>query len=759
MSKLKRVNLNKIPELIGVENSYDIFDLKFLRKDENDRIWNGEFDITNAPKRLVGVPTGAEEIKLTDYLVYRPIPQELLAWREIPNYHPDSMDMEDWYRPLVNFCYRGVWVDGEYYNPYFVYWLNIFVFPVPVYDKNGKPTENFTVSHPQYSNIDRYYFDYCWKAYLNNKDSAIMGGRGVGKSYMINNILDREFRLVPNSLTLVSSTNEETTNEAWNKIEAGLNAIETLHRALKLKLITDSSDTKYAGETVELPDGTPEDQGLLSRFEKIIYGKNPGKTRGKRPTKQLVEEFAAFPPSHQKGALGACKRESRGSWYVMGSIKKCQVYYSGTGGTVENDEAEGIFCNPDAHEILATEDFGIRSGFFCPTHIKRAGTWEVTGCPDVTQATIEVMKEREAAKSDPESYMGLLQEYPMNIKEVFIRKGSNIFDQDKIATQRINLDMNPDIPKPERGFLKWLKAENGRIVGVEWSPSPIGDISIIEHPHWLSEQALDNEKQPLPNLYVGGCDSIDQGTGDSAHATNNKKGSELAILIKKRILDKGYFRTTSNLYVAKYNKRSNDVRTDWDNAMKLAYYYNAEVNIEYTKIGIVSHFRDNGFYHLLKKRPTINLQNADPNKQTHLIGTTAGGPIIDHQDQKIKAYIDDFYDTIYFKDVLEQLQDYNREDRTKYDFVIAMGLCELSDEDLMGKIAKPQEATTKELQVFGYYTDPSTGYKKYGVIPDKGSGKDEMNASLEREAEMHRLSGGVRWIDMSDPKNPKAVYD
>ena len=34
-----------------------------------------------------------------------------------------------------------------------------------------------------------------------------------------------------------------------------------------------------------------------------------------------------------------------------------------------------------------------------------------------------------------------------------------------------------------------------------------------------------------------------------------------------------------------------------------------------------------------------------------------------------------------------------------------------------------------------------------------------MAASLEREAEMHRLSGGVRWIDMSDPKNPKAVYD
>jgi hypothetical protein len=756
IKKLKKVDQNKIPHMHGVKNKYDPFSLEFLRTDEQGQIWNGEFNVTEAPKRLTGVATGEEEIKLIDYLVYRPIPKELIAWREIPNYHPDSMDMEDWYRPLINFCYRGVWIDGEYYNPYFVYWLNIFVFPVPVYDKFGQPTEDFIVSHPQYSNIDRYYFDYCWKAYLNNKDSAIMGGRGVGKSYMINNILDREFRLVPNSLTLVSSTNEETTNEAWNKIEAGLNAIETLHRALKLKLITNSSETKYSGERVELPDGTPEDRGILSRFEKIIYGKNPGKTRGKRPSKQLVEEFAAFPPSHQKGSLGACKRESRGSWYVMGSIKKCQVYYSGTGGTVENDEAEGIFCNPDAHEILATNDFGIKSGFFCPTHIKRAGTWEVTGCPDVILATKEVMQEREAAKSDPESYMGLLQEYPMNIKEVFIRKGSNIFDQDKIATQRINLDMNPDIRKPEKGFLKWKRAENGKIVGVDWDPSPLGDIEILEHPHWFSELANEDEKIPLPNLYVAGCDSIDQGTGDSAYAKDNKKGSELAILVKKRILDKGYFRTSSNIYVAKYKKRSVDVRDDWDNALKLAYYYNSEVNVEYTKIGIVGHFRDKGFYHLLKKRPTINLQNADPNRQTHLIGTTAGGPIIDHQDQKIKAYIDDFYDTIFFKDVLEHLQDYNREDRTKFDLVIAMGLCELSDEDLMGTVAKPREAVSDQFKLFGYYTDPETGNKKYGVIPDKSDGKKELEKSMSKSFLEH---GGVRWIDMSDPKNPLYMYD
>jgi hypothetical protein len=756
----KKIDVSKQPELFGVKNNYDPFDLKFLRTDEHGEIWNGEFKVTGAPQKLRGVPTGEEEIRLTDYLVHRPVPKEVIAWQNIPNYHPDSLDMENWYQPLADYCYDGVWVDGEYWNPYMMYWLNIFVFPVPIYDEHGDPTEDFETSYATYCNIDRYFFDYCWKAELMRLDCAIMGGRGVGKSYMYNCILDREYRLFPGAVNVVSSTNEDTTNEAWDKIEKGMEAIEAKHRALKYKRLTDSSTRKEAGEIVELPDGTTEKRGHLAVFEKIIYGKNAGKTRGKRPRKQLFEEFAAFPPSHQKGSLRACMRESRGSWWVMGSIKKCTVLYSGTGGTVENDEAEGVFCNPKSNGILPTHDFPDApngSGFFCPTHIKRAGTWEKTGCPDVTQATLEVKEEREAAKGDTESYMGLLQEYPMNIREVFTRRGVNIFNQERIAAQRIRIEHEKDCPKPERGFLKWLKNEAGKNLSVVWEPSTVGDIEIIEHPYWLTEQSREDEKAPMNNLYVGGCDSIDQGTMDSSYATDSRRGSELGILIKKRVVDGNYWGTTSNIYVAKYVKRSANVRSDWDNALKLAVYYNAEVNIEYTKIGIVGWFRDQGYYRLLKKRPTINLTSGDPSKLSHLVGTTAAGPIIDHQDQKIAAYLEDYSDEIWFPDILQQLQDYNREDRTKFDLVIAMGLCELADEDLMGKAAKPPSKATEGFQLYGCYTDPVTGYKKHGLIPDKKSGKDELDTILKEAAEF-RARGSVRWIDASDPDNVEVHY-
>lgn len=1125
-----------LPEMVGVINDYNRFKLDFLKEEDDGRIMNGDFDVTYSAKKLYGVPTGKEEVKLIDYLVYRPVPKELLRWRDIPKeMGQDSLDLENWYRDLMTYAADGVWIDGEYWNPYMVYWLNIFVFQVYILDEDGDPTSEFTSGHPFYCNIDRYLFDLIWKARCSGQDFSLMGGRGIGKalsldtkvltkelgyinngdlkvgqhvynrlgnpveilqvhdhynksmyrvnlsdgrylevcdehlwgvydnkgkvtieerykptlrypkgknkrvrgiykvmstlelieegltyssrgdsrfsipmqkaveypsknhyimpytlgaiigdgcvvrrtvsftnhpddihivnrmnkelknigcrlnprpssifeygiisdtnyhnqvtvsiealglsglkshdkfipeeyklgsvkqrmdllkglmdtdgyctksgtpqfcttsdilkddvlqlcaslgiraeairkntpsdfgyawtitlktneivfdlprklsrqklapgnkwvesvhsrvpivsieyigikdarcisiddpeylyqaglghvvthnSYVAGCVMDREYRIVPGGWNVVSSTNEETTNEAWNKIDECLEAIEQKHKALKHKRISNSGTLKYSGEIIELADGTTEKRGYLSKFEKIIYGKNGGKTRGKRPTIQLVEEFAAFPPSSQKGSLRSCMRESRGSWYVGGSIKKCTVMYTGTGGTVENDEAADIFLNPTAHEILPVFDWPEGqvknssgemkgTGAFIPTHLKRSGTWESTGCPDIATATEETLEEREKAMADPISYMGLLQEYPMTIKEVFMRKGVNIFNQDKISEQRMRITVGEG-PKPERGFLDWEYFENGSIKGVKWTQSIYGDISIVEHPHWLRDGINKEDAFPMPNLYVAGCDSIDQGNSDSSVAINNKSGSELAILVKKRIVDKGFFNFTSNLYVAMYHKRSDNVKDDWDNAAKLSYYYHAEVNIEYARINIVGHFRNLGLYKMLKKRPTINQGNPDPSKPTNLIGTTTAQNIRDHQDEKIAEYINDYYDTIWFLEMLEQCQDYDRDNRTKFDLVVAFGLCELSDEDLMGKAAKAPIKESSQFQLFGYYTDPDTGYKAHGIIPSKGG--NELERSIKKEANKFQEHGGVIWRDMSDPNNPVTHY-
>jgi len=175
--------------VLDVKNSYDRFALDFLRTDEHGDIWNGNFRVTETTPKLLGVPEKDSEVRLIDYLVYRPIPKELIYARTIPDYDPNSLDMEHFYRDVIEWSVDGVWVDGEYFNPFFVYWMNIFVFPIYILDEDGNPTEDFEAGHPYYCNIDRYVFDICWKAEINRRDVALMGGRGIGKAVGLETVI------------------------------------------------------------------------------------------------------------------------------------------------------------------------------------------------------------------------------------------------------------------------------------------------------------------------------------------------------------------------------------------------------------------------------------------------------------------------------------------------------------------------------------------------------------------------------------------
>jgi hypothetical protein len=219
------------------------------------------------------------------------------------------------------------------------------------------------------------------------------------------------------------------------------------------------------------------------------------------------------------------------------------------------------------------------------------------------------------------------------------------------------------------------------------------------------------------------------------------------MLVKKRIVDGEYFQQSSNVYVAKYLGRSLDVRDDYEEVLKLTLYYSATVNIEYTKIGIRQYFIERKHFHRLMKRPMIarasvsSGENAyvDRLREQSLIGTTTAANVIDYGDGKIKEYTRDYCQNIFFVDLLEQLRDYQREDRTKYDLVVAMALCEIADEDLLGIPAKSNEPQTTGFKEFGWWTDEN-GIKHRGEIPEA---RRKVSDSF-KEAKNH----GFRWIDM-----------
>jgi hypothetical protein len=171
--------------------------------------------------------------------------------------------------------------------------------------------------------------------------------------------------------------------------------------------------------------------------------------------------------------------------------------------------------------------------------------------------------------------------------------------------------------------------------------------------------------------------------------------------------------------------------------------YNAKINVEYTKINIISFFREKKQFWRLLKRPSIAIgSNVSGQKASELIGTPATVAVIAHQDQKLATYIDDYYYMIKYLPFLEQLRDYSAENRTKFDFVVAAGLTELADEDIMGKPASDSGAATKDLTIFGVYRDAS-GRKRWGAIPQKDT--REVQSIAEEEASS--IGNGFRWVE------------
>ena len=415
----------------------------------------------------------------------------------------------------------------------------------------------------------------------------------------------------------------------------------------------------------------------------------------------------------------------------------------GTGGSVASDQAKDVFLRPDAYNLLSFKDFVPKASLFMPSHYLLGGKgWEETAVNDNESSRKFLDDERERTKDDMEIHSKLVQEYPYTIEEVFRKNGTNNFNQRHIAEQWTRLNYEWKDRRPEKGFLTWIKSQAGLIKGVKWEKNPEGNIEIIEHPY----KGVSG-KEVFTDLYVGGVDSIDQGVADS---TSIKDRSSLACLIKKRIVDGKFFSQTSNIYVAKYIGRSLDVRWDYEETLKLSMYYNAKMNIEYTKIGVVNYFREAKQYHRLLKRPLVAMPSGGDASQkqfglqkdhSNLIGTPATAGVIDHQDGKVKEYIEDYYSNIFFLDVLEQLRDYQREDRRKYDLVIAFGLCELADEDMFGVAARNEESETSEFIPFGYYND-ERGIKHFGKLQTKSNPESD---NLNKPGAMSMAT----WIDMS----------
>lgn len=674
-----------------------------------------------------------------------------------------STELRNWYdEPIYysrkGFSHNGTRITGDHFWLLNMQPLDLFYIDQVTGEKINKWDYGY------YSKTDDWIFKQIEEADQSNMATAMMTGRGLGKTFIVLSIGSKTYFLEKGSKSIISAAIADHADPAFLKMKQLIVELEKKHPTLALKRLINDDDVIRAGE-MQIIEGikTPI---YSSQFEKIVYANSEGKTKGRRIRFQQFEEWGDW---SCKATLNDCIESSQGTWKV-GDVYLCRVFFTGTGGTVKSDQARDIFYDPLAYNIMPVQPYnpktfsfphgaistlipdylppeGTEQGMFLPSIVKRGDCYEfdrydekgnllfAAGEDDYEKALTSIMDERAKKANKPKALDKLTQEYPLTAEEVFRQSGAGEFDRKMLGIQKLNLTQKKiqlPLPTPcpegyeprrvmDQGRLEWVyKAGSTRPSGVEWfsDSSEKGKIFVAEHP------AKDDKGNPLKiaDLYIGGLDSIDQGKDDSVE--KNGKGSRLALTIKKR---RTGLATASNFYTCFYAERPDDPDDAFENVLKILWYYNCRVNLEYTKISIKSYFKERGEFWRFVPRMKVCLATVDEDKHSTLIGThwDGAGSTFDHAARLLKRYLKESYAKLYYIPAVQELIDFTRAMRTKYDYVMAMLLTELADEDL-AENPPAKEEPREEMELPVWYEDEH-GYMQYGIDPrSKQEGSEKM---------------------------------
>lgn len=645
----------------------------------------------------------------------------------------------DFWNEEMRRCIEGYTVDGVRITGYHYFYLNYYQLDVTI-DPTA-PTSQKLRSFPRFWKIDYDFFHLIEHGEKLGKNLCVIKSRGSGVSEKCASMGVRDFvfsyrteaGVKHNKVFYFAAFDKYLTGDGiFNKCSDGIEFVtQNTQGAFKhLRQVKNQDLHKKASykdkQGNEVQTGGEVIGVVVDKVDKV---------RGKRGFKLMFEESGAFPKLEE--AIEVATPLVNDGGVVTGMIISWGTSNSDYKGL---EGLKNMFNNPDAYEMLKFKDFyadkdfdpkdiphdwrdwlaeedSQGTGFFMPVFSAMTKFMDKDGNYEAEEAMEWLKSMREKKKGTP-AYDIFVGDRPFTPAEALRRHGTSMFNTVKIGKQLSDISTGVLDIKPEAGNLFWKYEENSRIFGVEWKPSPNGKILIIEHPM----KARDNGS--YQNLYVSGIDSIDKGTATSAVGA---KGSQFCQLVKKRTFGIG----TGDIYVAMYRDRPSDIREAYENSLKLLHYYDCDVNIEDSRISIVSYYRENNGFSRLIKRPRIARTDKQGRRPTNLIGTPASPRVIGHYLSLINDYVEDFCHLVYFEDMLHEMRDYDYENKTKFDIIAAMGMCELYDEEL-GNLAAGiyREQEKEQFKGIGWYTD-SDGRRVFGSLGNKHN-ETWQNQLLER---------------------------
>lgn len=660
----------------------------------------------------------------------------------------DAFWKEQYTRCKYGMTSHGYTITGDNY-----FFLNFYQLPVVDMDKaSGEGTNE---SFPVFFASQYMFFHYLQMCRVLHKNAALMKARSIGFSEINASLAARLYTTIKRSRTVITCFNDTYLNGTFSKLDHALTFINTNADGFFKPRLTDKALEKKSGYQIKI-DGQFTDFGWLS-VVKGINGSKPSNIRGERVDLLIYDEAGSWPDLTTAVVQGQELCEVQG-------VPRGIMLFGGTGGDFGSplEGLKKIYYNPVAFKILPfrhkwTQDgTTIESGFFLPYFLQSLNPeyMDSRGVCNQTEYKKVLQEERNNLLAVPEEYLKKCAERCWNAEEAFTLEGQNKFNKMKIADQLAKIRLHKIGPRPQVGTIDYTYKSNKHslenINGFRWLLDS-GKVQILEHPVWsdlykeqiekqkkeAEEQGIDFEAPvytEMNDLYVAGIDGIDIGAAQTSKETRDP--SDFCIVIKRRA-----FGLNEPQYVAMYKDRPQNIREAYKIAMCMCRYYNCRINIEATRVGMITWARENKCLQYFMKRPRATLTDIKYGT-TKQYGTPATKTIIEQQTDLIADYVEDYGHNIWFENMLEQLNGYNDENKTKFDIIAALGMVELADQELSGRQPTKVDKEVEEFQDYGYYINDK-GYREFGVIPKKQS--NQIVIKQEENNDPYR-------IETSDPR-------
>jgi len=609
------------------------------------------------------------------------LPLSFFEGRFIPDFHPDSLDYDQWWAEQVRRCRDG-FADGGYSctGPYY-YHLNFK--KINLLDEGNRPL----IEHPFFAFEDQEIFNDVAYARKVGKGIELITGRGFGKSFDVSSIAEHEFTFYDATEVIVSASTDFFADELWKKIELGLNSQPD---DIRLSLLIDKNDQKLAGVKIKV-DGKDKKMGSFSKMRKVVYDDDEGRTRGTRPNIHIWEEIGSWSGA---ACLKDCVKATEPSWW-RGSIFTCLPIFIGTGGQMKTGasrNAKEMAFNPETFNLIHKVYKDQKVCHFYPAYHKLGGFYENSGKSDLQSAKDFLIGRRESKKGDIALYQQECQEFPFDIFEAFEESGANNFNK-VLLEEQYNLIMRTPRLRAlvERGNLKG-EYIGGRLMGVKWEPNERGDFEILrdEHPRKGADGLV------IPYLYVSGCDSFDAMEEDV-----RPELSPGSCFVFKRLWKAD---ETSRIFVAKITLRTRNGSEFYEKTALLNMYYGCQMLYEHTNKGIGTWYREHGLIKYLYPRP--NLDKAVKNStSTNLYGVPMPGPVKIHIINKKREYIDHNSAVMWFPSHIKDCMDFRFGSKEHHE-TMAASIALMADEDMYDVKIKEVK---KESIYFPRFVEDSNG--------------------------------------------------